>query len=51
MYNFALIDDDETFLSILNKKLTHSLFDIDIDYQIQSYVNPTDFVKSVENKV
>lgn len=32
MYNLAIIDDDETFLNILKDKLTHILFDIDMDY-------------------
>lgn len=50
MYNFAIIDDDETFLNILNNKLTHLLFSIDIDYQIQSYDKPTEFLKSIDNQ-
>lgn len=50
MYNLAIIDDDETFLNILKDKLTHILFDIDMDYQMQAYNGPMDFLKTVESK-
>ena len=50
MYNLAIIDDDETFLNILKDKLTHILFDIDMDYQMQAYNGPMDFLKAIESK-
>ena len=50
MYNLAIIDDDETFLNILKDKLTHILFDIDMDYQMQAYNGPMDFLKAVGSK-
>lgn len=50
MYSFAILDDEEEFLKILENKLTHFLFDMDIDGQIIGYNDPSVFLEQVKSK-
>lgn len=50
MYKFALVDDENMFLKILDQKLSNILFQKHVDYHLSSFNKAIDFLKTLSKE-
>lgn len=50
MYKFALVDDENVFLKILDQKLSNILFEKHIEYHLSSFNQSTAFLKTLSKE-